>query len=70
MLKEISINATKSVRVIGHDLGLNERIVDKCLRAQKGDTPAQIEALLIEWRETDNVLQHDDVKKHLISVCN
>lgn len=69
VLKEISSNETKAVRDIGRDLGLHELIVDRCIQTGEGDTTAQIEAELTEWRETDNVLQHNDVNQYLTRVC-
>ncbi|KAL4220421.1 hypothetical protein ACF0H5_020824 [Mactra antiquata] len=70
VLMDIASNATRNAEDIGRDLELPNNKIKKCIQQYPNNNQKQIELLLIEWRETDDALHHDSVRKYLEKVCS
>ncbi|KAL4220422.1 Death domain-containing protein 1 [Mactra antiquata] len=65
VVKEISRNATRNVDDIGQELGLSEKMIKKCIDAHPENIQQQIEGLLVEWRESEDAMRHDNVRDYM-----
>lgn len=55
---------------LGKELKLDDKFISKCIKEHPGDTKGQCCALLMEWRETDGVInQGENAPTYLRSLC-
>ncbi|XP_053404373.1 uncharacterized protein LOC123555825 [Mercenaria mercenaria] len=70
VLIELAQGITKDIQQLGQDLGLDSKRISQCIKQHSDNIKRQYIAVMMEWRESDQVIKHgDNSLEYLRSTC-
>ncbi|XP_053404368.1 uncharacterized protein LOC123555827 [Mercenaria mercenaria] len=60
VLIELAQGITKDIQQLGQDLGLDSKRISNCIEQHSDNIKRQYIAVMMEWRESDQVIKHGD----------
>ncbi|XP_053404375.1 uncharacterized protein LOC128558597 [Mercenaria mercenaria] len=70
VLTGLAQGITKDIQTLGQDLGLDSKRISSCIEQNSNNIKRQYTAVMMEWRESDQVIKYGDTSlEYLRSTC-